>query len=459
MADQSADFDYGAAINQAMSGSSVDDGAKQRARAASSRAGDKAQQLEDSTIGPDGVVATTNRRVREVTAGPLKQSQADMDAAQAGMQAAGGAADEATSGYKAALEANLGNRVKITEQMNAMDALSKQIASSNVRDPWIDASTATKIGSLLATGLGAAAESLGGSKTNAAADMITQHVQRDIMLQRMRMEKNQNDYAMKNTLLGRLVAHSDSIEDAAQKAYITAMEGVKGRISAMQALTSNAEHRASLANIAAGIEMKMGAAASQALENTMGRSILHDEHEANMEATMGKSSSSVGGVARLLGAKNASDKMAMHESERSAERGLPGYRPVDGQDYKGNQKAIETFRTAAQNHETADRNLGTLFQTVDKLKGRDLADVQSYREFKQALAQVTIKMKNGDNMGANFSEMEKELETRGILGGSEKTGWVILDPEGYKKAIARKAAEYRKELADQAKYIGAERDQ
>lgn len=453
-----AGVDYNQLLASSMSSGGVSDEAQQNSRAALRRGRDKAAELEDAVVGENGTVAQTARKVRQDTAGPLRQADSTMDDAELGVEEANTVADRAQTDYKKALEANLGNRVKITQQMNVMDEMSKKIASSNVRDPWADASTATKIGAILSTGLGEAAAALNGTHVNTAAQLIQQHIQRDLMLQRMRLEKNRDDYAMKNTLLGRLVQHSEHIEDAAQKAYITAMEGVKGRISAMQALTTNAMHRASLANIAAGIDMNLGAAATQALENTMGKSILHSEHEANTELQAGKSSGSVGGVARLLGAKNAADKLSMHEAEREEERSLPGYHPADGKGYKGNQKAIETFRTSAQNHETADRNLGTLFQAVDQLKGKSLASVAPYREFKQALAQVTIKLKNGDNMGANFSDMEKELETRGILGGSEKTGWVILDPEGYKKAIARKAAEYRKELADQGKYIGAERD-
>lgn len=455
---QSAGVDFNQLLSSSMSSGGVSEEAQQNSRAANRRGRDKAAELEDAVVGENGTVAQTAQKVRQDTAGPLAQAGRTMDDAELGMAAADEDAGKAQETYKKALEANLGNRVRVTEQMNVMDALSKQIASANVRDPWADASTGVKIGALLSVGLGAAAQALDGSKVNAAAEIIQQHIQRDIMLQRMRLEKNKDDYSMKNTLLGRLVAHSDHIEDAAQKAYITAMEGVKGRITAMQALTTNAMHRASLANIAAGLDMGLGSAATQALENTMGKSILHSEHEANTELQAGKSTGSIGGVARLLGAKNASDKLEQHQGERAEERALPGYHPADGAGYKGNQKAIETFRTAAQNHETADRNLGTLFQAVDNLKGKSLASVAPYREFKQALAQVTIKMKNGDNMGANFSDMEKELETRGILGGSEKTGWVILDPEGYKKAIARKAAEYRKELADQGKYIGAERD-
>ena len=442
---------------QTMGQSGTSDSAKVAARGAFDQGRQSIGALDDAREGLFGEGSQVQKDVNSARTAADDAETLIKDKLEPAIEQARVQHDAATEKYQEALNANVSNRVKIADQMNAMDEMSKQIAAGGVNDVWGNANVGVKIGALITAALGGAAQAMSGSGSNAAVDLMNQEIQRAIMIQRMRLEKNKDDYAMRNTLLGRMMAHTDNVEDAAQKAFVTAHQGIAGRIDALKALSSSAQIRAQLDNVKAQLSIKSAQANMQALENTVGQAVGLSEHAANTEASMGKSSSTVGQGIKLAEEMRKTQALRDREQNRETDRTLLGYVPTKenpGAGPVGETKTVTQVRNAIASHATADGALGELYKSI----GANRLSKDGWDRVNQDLSKVTLTLKSGQalNMGANFTEMERQLIEKGVLGRRDGV-LTIIDHKGAQKAIANFAAFWRKQLSDSAASIGMEK--
>lgn len=344
-------------------------------------------------------------------------------------------ASKAQKDYDTAVAGRVRYREQVQSQIEAMDVMSKRIAAEQPHDIWTDASLPVKIAGIAALSLGSAAQAIWGDKTNAVADQIDAAVKRDLMLQRMRVEKNKDDYANKNLLLSRFMVEGDHIQNAEDKAYASALMGIKGRLEAMKPLLQDPKMRTSIDLQIAQLEMKSASAQERVMSNTVGYDIRQAEATAlqadKLEFVKGASeTASLNAQTRA----KAEERMQQQHGEKQDEKQIPGWEAPNG--VMASTPEVTKLREAEGSARSATSRLKTLSDDLSS-GSVNFHSWSGYQQLKQDFAAITEAAKGAGlvNTGANFTKLEEDLITSGYM---NKASSVIIDPVGARKLIERK---------------------
>ncbi len=339
--------------------------------------------------------------------------------------------------YQKAVDARVAYRNKTQQQIEQMDTMAKAIASEQPHDIWTDASVPVKIAGIAAMALGGAAQAIWGDKTNAVADQIELAVKRDLTLQRMRTEKNKDDYANKSLLLCKFMAEGDHMEHSQDKAFSTAMMGIRGRLQAMMPLLKDPQMRAQVnAQIAQG-----GMKAAQADERVQTMIAGEDFRLAQATAEMSnklETSNQVSTVAQqnMEIRKQTEARLQKQHDEKMNAKGIPDWEFPSGA--LGTDAEFGKLRDAESAAKSATLRLKTLSKDL-KSGAVNLHSWAGYQQMQRDFAAVTEAAKGAGlvNTGANFTKLEEDLIKNGYM---NKVG-AIVDPNGAAKLINQKIGE------------------
>lgn len=342
-------------------------------------------------------------------------------------------ADTAQSKYQEAVDKRVEYRAEVQDHIEKMDILSKQIASQQPRNIWTDASVPVKIAGIAAMALGGAAQAIWGDKTNAATDMIEAAVKQDLTMQRLRMEKNKDDYANQGFLLKQFMVEGDHIENAEDKAFSTAMMGISGRLKNMMPLLKDPEMRMKLTAQIAELDMKAAASNERVMIQTAG----FDARQAEAEAAA-KDHATTSSARATAAQSNASvrqqheDRMGRAEANKEQSMMIPHWHTRDGKMPKGSAKEVQELREM----ETSVRNATTTMDDIvkDVGKGDFLTDPSAWQKLSSDMGRATVKLKGKGivNAGANFTQLEKDLIAQGYLASDSKIMLKVLDKNALK---------------------------
>lgn len=340
--------------------------------------------------------AQRQQKVANTYARDSEQTIADTDAARsAAYQPLADAQAKATADYQEAISKRQEYRAKVTTQIEDMDKYAKLIAAEQPHDIWAESSTPLKIAGILAMGLGGAAQALYGDRTNAVTDQIDAAVKRDLMLQRMRMEKDQQNYANKNLLLGKFIDSNEHMQNSEDKAYVTMMNGIMERAKVTGSLLTDPKMRLDNQKMVAELQMKAAATMQRVHENVAGEDIKMAEAEADRAA---KAEQSSGSASAWLNANTRAETEKRHQDEQTAPNVIGQFR---------DRKAASDYRTAEAESATLIQGLGKLSNFLDK---RDISSLQDKGQWNQTRAVLDLVAKGKDvyNLGSALTGLEAE---------------------------------------------------
>lgn len=325
-------------------------------------------------------------------------------------------------------------RAKMQSAITDMDAMSKRMAAEQPHDIWADSSTGVKVAAILMTGLGSAFQSFYGDKTNPVTDQIRAYIDRDLTMQRMRLEKNKDDFAMQNTLVGQMAKYTDNLQEAQQLATSVAMNGVQGRLQALKPLFQSKEHQATIDRHIADLA-NQSAANNVNVEATMGgRNVQMAEAVAELEAQRERAHAAANKPMTEY-QRMKEERLNQAEQRKQNEFVVPGYHVVDAKlGPIGTPKEISEFRNKNAEAGNAIRSMD---EVITILRSGAPLSWSAWQGLKSTMDRANLKLKGKDlfNGGAAFQKMEKELQASAFLGGSGET-LTKLDPTAWKR-IAR----------------------
>lgn len=322
--------------------------------------------------------------------------------------------------YDKAVQARVEYRARVMSQIDDMDALSKSIAAEQPHDIWADSSTPLKVAAIAAMSLGAAAQSFYGDRTNPVVDQIENFIKRDLMMQRMRVEKNKTDYANKNLLVSRLSADGEHMQMAEDRAYVTAIDGVKGRLEAAKQLLTSPQMRANIEKTIAELDMKAAQTKMNLQMNIVGQDIRMQQAVAEIE-TRREAAAGRGGSASAQVGLMREQRLGAKQNAQMGEMDIPGWeRPAPG-DYSGtSSKEAQALRETESTVANATRTMDQLADQLAKGTVKNLLTLEGYQQAKALANRVTVKIKGKGlvNAGANFTKLEEDLIKAGYLGAN-----------------------------------------
>lgn len=130
-------------------------------------------------------------------------------------------------------------RANLVGRMERLQALSNELAATPIRDRWAEANMPVKIGALIAMGLGSALQEFTGDKTNVVAEQINNAIERDLGMQKLRLEKGKDDIARSRLLLADTGRMWEDKEDSLVAAHSAALQSVQARIDALSKQSTN----------------------------------------------------------------------------------------------------------------------------------------------------------------------------------------------------------------------------
>lgn len=322
--------------------------------------------------------------------------------------------------YDNAVAKRVEYRARVMSQIDDMDALSKSIAAEQPHDFWADSSTIVKIGAIAAMSLGAAAQAFYGDRTNPVVDQIDNFIKRDLMMQRMRVEKNRTDYANRNLLVQRLSSEGEHIQMAEDRAYVTAVDGVKGRLEAAKQLLTSPQMRSNIDKTIAELEMKSVQTRMNLQQNIVGQDIRMSQGVAELEARREAAAGRGGSVSAQVGLMRE-QRLGQKQAVELGAMDIPGWeRPKPG-DYSGtSEKEAQALRETETTVSNATRTMDELVGQLEKGAVANLLTVEGYQQAKALANRVTVKIKGKGlvNAGANFTKLEEDLIKAGYLGAN-----------------------------------------
>ncbi len=309
-------------------------------------------------------------------------------------------------------------QIRMQTGIDQMDNLSKKIAAEQPREFWADQSTGMKLATIALTALGGAAQSLGGDRTNAVADSIDNMVKRDTAMQKMRFEKNQDDYANQHTLVGQMAQNYDRLEHAQEAAYVTGMQGVIGRLQALKPMLDSAQMRQNVDMQIAQLEIKASEAHTKLQENLLGMGVRINQGVATLAEKRSEAQQKAD-IARLTASQKAATE---NRKTGQTETTIPGYE----QDPKVKHINATPKESAAVRDDLATTskvsNAMDYLKSVIKAAGNDpmkLLEFTNQAQFQQAQS-VLLEAARGPGFGqtgSRMTEMLKTLETKAFTGG------------------------------------------
>ena len=317
--------------------------------------------------------------------------------------------------YREAVQKRVEYRAKVMSQIDDMDALSKSIAAEQPHDVWADASTPLKIGAIMAMSLGAAAQAFYGDRTNPVVDQIDNFVKRDLMMQRMRVEKNKADYANKNLLVNRLSSEGEHIQMAEDRAYITAIDGVKGKLEAAKQLLASPQMRQNIDRTIAELEMKAAQTRMNLQTNIVGQDIRMSQATAELEARREAAAGRGGSLSAQVGLMRE-QRLSQKEGRAQNAMEIPNWEFPGG--FKGTEKEATQLREQETTVANATRSMDDLVGQLEKGAVTNLLTMEGYQAAKAMANRVVVKIKGKGvvNAGANFTKLEEDLVKAGYLG-------------------------------------------
>lgn len=350
---------------------------------------------------------------------------------------------KADAEYKQALKARTEHQARTQNAIADMDNIAKQIAADDQANLYTNRSVGANLLSSLLLGLGAAAQSLYGDRTNAVADQFDAALQRELMQQRLRMQSNKDRYGNQNLLLGRMMQHYDRVEHAEDAAYVAAYNGVRGRLEALKGMMTNPQMRINTEKFMADMDMKTMERQQRVMADAVGTDVRMAQAQAVLEqkreAAMGVDSE----VKRLNAETRAKAEQRKQREEGRTENALeiPGWDFPEG--FKGDKIEARKLRDMEATVSKADRALTTLADDLEK--GGSLTSYPKWAELKAEANRAILTLK-GDGIGdagKNFTELERSLITEGYLG--QDGNWKrALDPSASKR-IRRSIHELRQD--------------
>jgi hypothetical protein len=262
--------------------------------------------------------------------------------------------------------------------------------------------------------LGSFAQSYYDDRTNVVADQIDNAIKRDLMFQKMRLEKGQDDFRNKNLLLRQFMDTSEHVQDAEDKAYLTAMSGIRAQLEAKKALLTSPEMRANLEQTAAQLELKEQEVQQRLTERLIG----HDVKMSNAESKLALEQ----------------EKLDMRRQElrvREQEAAARATRASSQDAMKANKLTAPNvqgeFRDAkpAADYRIAEAVASSLIDNITRLQdvlSRDAGSlsevIENRREWNQLMADLELVAKGKDggyNLGAALTGTELD-RLRNALG-------------------------------------------
>lgn len=394
------------------------DAAKQRV----TRASDK---LAAVNVDPAGTVQRAREEKQAISdnyranvTGPLGEIHAITEERLKPLQAEAKQADDE---YQNAVKARQEYRTKVDNVINSMDTLGKRIAAEQPRDIWAEAGLGTKIAGIALMGLGGAAQALYGDRTNSIADAIDGAIKRDLALQRMRLEKNKDDYGNKNLLLGQLRANMDRVEHAEDAAHATAWQGILGRLSVVKSMLTDPTMRANAEKVIAEGQMKAADSTQKLMANLVGTDVRMKQAEGHLEVEAAKLNAVHDNETAKLNAQTralAENRLGRKDTREQTALEIPNWEAVNGK-VMGSPKEISELREGEASAQRASQSMEQVIKLLQQ--GGQFTSYPKWQDIEAAVNRSIVKLKGKGmhNMGANFSEMEKQLELGGFLGADK----------------------------------------
>lgn len=339
-----------------------------------------------------------------------------------------------TAEHQKAVEARSVYRAKMLKDVDTMETMANRLAAEQPRDAWAEASTGLKIGSIIAIGLGAAAQSFYGDKTNVVADQINAALERDIMFQKLRLQKGKDDFQNKGLLLRQFMDTSDHIQDAEDKTYVTAAQGIMQRMEMMKKRVTSPQMQAALDQNMAEMEMRV-AERQERLQVTMAG---HDKAMADGELSLALKKAELANKIQGLGIES------QKEADRQRNLMAPGI--------EGRFKDPEDRKEYEKKEALASTIVKTLDDAVKLLANRKITDLASIPEWNQLKSNLNLlaKGEGGFNLGAALSPGELSNLESAI--GTGNLNW--LRSEAGIKALRKAQTQVERTFGDYMKAKG-----
>ncbi len=343
-------------------------------------------------------------------------------------------AERLAAEHKAAVDARDEYQIRMQSAIQDMDTMGKRIAAEQPRDFWVDAGLPMKIATVVLSALGGASQVANGDRTNAITDTVVNMMQRDTMLQKMRFEKNERDYANQQTLVGRLSTHFDRLEHAQDAAFITGMQGVIGRLNAIKPLLESAQMRQNIDFQTAQLEMRIVDTASRLEADTLGKAVRVGEVATKTAMDQQKAGAAAGQAGVRLGLAQERTALQQDANRRANDtkqqkddaRQIPHWHAVDGKVMADPTeiKALRTLEADTFKAEAALEEVATLLE-----KGGQFSSYKDWADTTAAVQRAIGKMKGKGlmNAGANFTQLENDLIQKGYL-STDKVWIKNIDP-------------------------------
>lgn len=370
-----------------------------------------------------------------------------------------GEANARSKDYDAAVQARTEWRTKMQDQIDFMDQAAKQIASEPVHDFWADRGTFSKATYLVGAMLGGAAQAFYGDRTNPVVEQVNSAIQRDLMMQRLRLEKNKDDYANRNLLVKQFMDFGLHAQDAQDKAYLTAVQGIVGRLNAAKQLLQTPEQRMKVDQAVTNWQMKMAEVQQRVAQNDVGNEVRRASAEATIESNLyraGTGTTSVQQERADTAATNA--RIAQAREDRMRRREKQGqefvdWEPADERGYLGTDKEHADFRKAEAAATTVTDRMEMLKNDLAKGRIKNLFNWGNWSKLQQDISNLVEAAKQPGlvNTGANFQGIEQTLIEKGYMA----TNGDLIDPVNAAKLISSKEAATWKEVKNKAHQYNA----
>lgn len=345
--------------------------------------------------------------------------------------------------YDEAVQTRTEYRAKVMSEMDNMDTMAKQLASEQVHDRFAEAPTWMKVISIAAMSLGAAAQAAYGDRTNAVTDQIDGAIKRDLMFQRMRLEKGQDDFKNKNLLLRQFMDSSEHMQGAEDKAYLTAINGITQRMEMSKSLLTSPTMRANMDKQIAELKMKAAESQQRVTENIVGQDIRQKDATAQLEAQLLKTmetNKSAKATASQLGTLGTVQGVDFPE-------GFQGDPKKEGAPLRDLQAGTASVSGVMDKLKASFKNfdsISSLAHPVDKFS--------AYQQLQQEVAALILKTKGKQfgNMGARLTEMQKALDAQ-AFGASTKG---VLNVDNALKIVDNAKEQIWQDFSDAAEARG-----
>jgi hypothetical protein len=313
-------------------------------------------------------------------------------------------------------------------QVQRLDTLSKDIAANSTpRDFWADKSTGFKIGAAVFAGLGAFAGS------TQPVQIIDNAIQRDLTLQRLKLQNDKDNYANQTSLLGQMRAIHKDTRDADKAAYLAAIQGAKGRLQAIAGATNDVGQQRQIAATIAGLDEKAAVVGPELISKSTGQALEQKTAVANAKTNLEKLTAAQTGVG-VLKAETAAKNAAVRDQEnqrkqedqdqKKAAMEIPDWEIADPNKKNPNatQKEISGLKAAEVSTRQVTSAMDELIKSLGAAKDRSkLLDNNEYREYKAKEGRL-FEAARGPGFGQTGSRLTKELKD--LESQSFTPGWL-----------------------------------